>query len=135
MELERLLKQISFLEKAYISLKEVLDEQRMFSDLEKDGIIQRFEYNVELAHKTLKKILEYEKVNFLATPREIIRESFKLGFIDDLELWEDFLDIRNHTSHLYSANYAQECFTIIMKHYSKIGMLLEKLENFKKKEQ
>jgi hypothetical protein len=78
MELVRLQKQILLLEKANKTLEKVFIEGVELNDLEKDGVIQRFEYNIELVHKTLKKVLEYFKVNFMASPREIIRESFKL---------------------------------------------------------
>jgi len=59
MELERLQKQICFLEKAYKTLEEAMS-LKVLSDLEKAGTIQRFEYTIELTWKTLKNILKYE---------------------------------------------------------------------------
>jgi hypothetical protein len=47
MELIKLQKQILLLEKANQSLEKVFNENKVLNDLEKDGVIQRFEYNVE----------------------------------------------------------------------------------------
>jgi hypothetical protein len=65
----------------------------------------------------------------MASPREIIRESFKLWFIDNLELWEEFLDIRNQMSHIYSEYYSQDNFEFIKLHHKKIFELIEKLKS------
>ena len=44
--------------KAFIQLKEAVEIEH-YSSLEKEGLIQRFEYTYELAWKTLKDFLEY----------------------------------------------------------------------------
>lgn len=116
MELVRLQKQVLLLEKAYFTLEKVFEENKILNDLEKDWVIQRFEYNIELSWKTLKKVLEYLKVDFTASPRDIVRENFKLWFIDNLELWDEFLDIRNQMSHIYSEYYSQDNFDFIKAH-------------------
>ncbi len=128
MELVRLQEQILLLEKANKTLEDVFIDGYKLNDLEKDWVIQRFEYNIELVHKTLKKVLEYLKVNFMASPREIIRECFKLWFIDNLELWEEFLDIRNQMSHIYSEYYAEDNFEFIQLHHKQIFDLIQKLK-------
>jgi hypothetical protein len=68
-------------------------------------------------------------VNFTTSPRDIIKESFKLGFIDNLEIWEEFLDIRNQMSHIYSDYYSQDNFEFIKLNYEKIAELIEKLKS------
>lgn len=113
MELERLQKQILLFEKANKTLQKVFVEQETFSELEKDWVIQRFEYTVEIWWKTLKKVLEYSKLDFTPSPKEIIRESYKLNFIKSLELWDEFLDIRNQMSHVYSDYYSKDNFDFI----------------------
>lgn len=127
MELEKLKKQIQLLEKAYWTLEKPF-EKKEFSDLEKDWVIQRFEYTIELAWKTCKKFISYEKVDFIPSPREIIRESFKLWIINDLELWESFLDIRNSMSHMYSEYVSGESFEFIKNNYKEIWLLINNLE-------
>ena len=65
-----------------------------------EGTIQRFEMVVELAWKTLKRALEYEGLR-PKTPRESLKEAFKLGWLHDEDVWLDILDQRNTTSHVY----------------------------------
>jgi nucleotidyltransferase substrate binding protein (TIGR01987 family) len=117
------------LEKANQSLEKVFNEDKILNDLEKDWVIQRFEYNIELTHKTLKKVLDYLKVDFESSPRDIVRESFRLWFIDNLELWNEFLDIRNQMSHVYSEYYSSDNFDFIKLHYKKIFELVQVLKN------
>lgn len=128
MELKKLIIQTKLFEKAYLSLKQWLEKENL-SDLEQDWIIQRFEYTIEIAWKTLKKFLQYKKVSFLATPKDIFRECYRLWLIDDLDLWEDLLDIRNISSHTYSEYLSNKSFEVIKKNYTVIGTVIEKLKN------
>lgn len=89
MELKKLENQIKLLKRAYKTIDTVISNEKL-NDLEKDWVIQRFEYTIELAWKTCKKFLQYEKLDFIPAPRDIIRESFKLWLIRDLEIWENF---------------------------------------------
>lgn len=73
------------------------------SDLEKEGMIQRFEYTFELAWKTLKDYLVYSGVPLdPETPRNIIRQAFAAGILEDGHLWLEMLDQRNLMSHTYN---------------------------------
>jgi len=129
MELKRLQKQILLFEKANNTLQNVFKEKKDFSELEKDWVIQRFEYTIEIWWKTLKKVLEYEKLNFTPAPKEIIKESYKLDYIDSLELWDEFLDIRNQMSHIYSDFYSKDNFDFIKKNSNKITETIDILKN------
>ena len=55
---------------------------------------------VELTWKTLKRALEYEGLH-PNTPRESLKEAFKVGWLHDEDVWLDILDQRNTTSHVY----------------------------------
>jgi len=70
------------------------------SVLEKEGLIQRFEYTFELAWKTLKDYLEAKGVttNF---PREVIKSAFQYGMIEQGEVWMDMLEKRNLMAYTY----------------------------------
>jgi len=70
------------------------------SPLVAEGTIQRFEFVIELFWKTLKRALEYEGT-ITKTPRETLKETYAIGWINDETLWLDMLDCRNETSHLY----------------------------------
>ena len=74
------------------------------SDLEQEGAVQRFEFALELAWKTLKDYLEHSgKVIQPATPREVVKESFAAGILADGQVWIDMLDHRNLLAHTYDS--------------------------------
>ena len=81
-----------------------LQSQRQLSPLEKDGMIQRFEYTQELAWKVLKNYIEYQGGERLAGSRDTIRQSFALGIITNADPWFDMLESRNEISNVYDEN-------------------------------
>lgn len=64
------------------------------NDLEKQGIIQRFEFTFELAWKTLKDYLECQQVD-ARFPRDVVKEAFRSQLIADGDVWMDMLEKRN----------------------------------------
>ena len=68
-------------ERAYLLLREAFEKDpAAMSDLEKEGVIQRFEYTFELAWKTLKDYLVYSGVVFdQITPRSGVRRQDHSG--------------------------------------------------------
>lgn len=54
-------------EKAFLSLKVAVNTPDL-NELEKNGLVQRFEFTIEMAWKTLKDYLEYKEFTFLHTP-------------------------------------------------------------------
>jgi len=58
-ELVKLNNQIKLSKKAYATLDKALFSKKL-SDLEKDGVFQRFEYNIELLRKTCRLFLLYK---------------------------------------------------------------------------
>jgi len=95
--------------------------------LERDGIIQRFEYCLEISWISAKKVLEYQG-NRIDTPRNIIRELAKIGWISNPEDWIEFLDARNKTSHLYHEEVANEIFKLVPTFLKASHALLKTLE-------
>lgn len=71
-------------------------------ELVAEGTIQRFEVTIELFWKTLRRVLQHEGSR-VQTSRESLREAFRLGWLDDEQVWLDMLDSRNTTSHQYLA--------------------------------
>jgi len=83
-------------------LREALDRIDTLSNLEKEGTVQRFEFTLELAWKTLIDYLEYSGVVLAqTTPKQVVREAFAANVITDGQLWVDMLDCRNRMSHTY----------------------------------
>jgi len=90
-------------ESAFNLLKKAFEKDiTEMSDLEKEGVVQRFEYNFELAWKTLKDYLVYSGIVFdQITPRRVIKEAFAAKIIEDGQTWIDMLEQRNLMSHTY----------------------------------
>ncbi len=85
------------------------DDPKQLSDLEREGLIQRFEYTFELAWKTLKDRLQYDGLQIpTVTPRNVIRAAFNAGLIDHGEAWIDMLTDRNLMSHKYDFTVFEE---------------------------
>ncbi len=62
---------------------EVALQQKEFSVLEKDGVIQRFEFTVELAWKTIQDILNTRGYIDIKGPKPVIKLAFHDGIITD----------------------------------------------------
>lgn len=76
--------------------------------LYRDGLIQRFEFTVELAWKSLKEYLEDQgAVLGIASPRGVLKEAYAAGVITDAETWNRIIEARNITSHVYDEKTAQ----------------------------
>ena len=88
--------------RAYSLLRQAFNrDMDELNDLEKEGIIQRFEYTFELSWNTLKDRLEYDGVLMESvTPRNVIRTATAAGLIVDGQTWIDMLEDRRNTSHL-----------------------------------
>lgn len=78
------------------------DGEESLSQLEKDGVIQRFEYTFELAWKTVKDYLfESGLVITPVTPRNVLKEAYAANVLSDGQVWIDMLEHRNLLSHTY----------------------------------
>ncbi len=76
--------------------------------LYRDGLIQRFEFTVELAWKSLKEYLEDQgAVLGIASPRGVLKEAYAAGVITDADTWNRIIEARNITSHVYDEKTAQ----------------------------
>lgn len=90
-------------DRAVVLLREPMERGvETLSALEKEGTIQRFEFAMELAWKTLKDFMEHEgQVIVPATPRNVLKEAFAARILRDGQVWIDMLDNRNLLSHTY----------------------------------
>lgn len=109
-----------------LSLAVQLMDQRPLTDLEKQGIIQGFEFTHELAWKVLKDYLEYEGIQGLIGSRSAVREAFKQGLITEDEAWMDMIDKRNLSSHTYNLDLASDLATTIHAIYYPTFISLQK---------
>lgn len=90
-------------QRAFLLLREAMElEPDALSQLEKEGIIQRFEYTFELAWKTLKDRMEFDGIVLdKISPKAVVREAFATKYIDDAETWLKMVGDRNLMSHTY----------------------------------
>lgn len=94
-----------------------LAEERALSDLEKQGLIQSFEYTHELAWLVMKDYFFYQGQANITGSRDATREAFNKGLIEQGELWMEMIKSRNQTSHTYNSNVANEIVHQILSAY------------------
>ena len=124
--------------KALTQLKSAVElaNERDLSELEKQGLIQSFEYTHELAWKTIKDFLNEKGNKEIYGSKDATREAFKYELIDDGEIWMDMIKSRNDTSHTYNEETANEIAREIKNYYfSAFEILFEKLTSLKSKVQ
>lgn len=115
-------------EKAYSLLKEALARE-ILTDLEKEGLIQRFEYTFELAWKTVRDYLKKEGID-VNLPREVIKHAFQNEIIMDGTVWLDMLEKRNLMAHTYDESRFSKALKKINEEYfeaiSQVFLFLKK---------
>lgn len=116
--------------RAFILLREGVEaiNEREMLQLEREGLIQRFEYTWELAWKTLRDYLDFQGVILdSVTPRSVIRAAFAANIISRGDKWMEALDARNKMSHTYNFSVFEEVIVEIQTHYLS---LLDELYEF-----
>ena len=89
-------------DRALALLAEASTDIAGLSMLEKEGVIQRFEYTLELGWKTIKDYLEAGGLVIApVTPRQVVKEAFAAKVLPDGQVWIDMIDSRNLLSHTY----------------------------------
>ncbi len=114
--------------KALIQLKEAveLNAQRPLSKLEKQGVIQAFEFTHELAWNLLKDFLEDQGNQMIKGSKDATREAFKVSLIADGERWMAMIQSRNLSSHTYDEQTAEYLVTAIINDYFPLFAALQK---------
>lgn len=106
-------------EKALESLTSAIDlsKERPLSDLEKQGLIQAFEFTHELAWNVMKDFFDYQGTQNITGSRDATREAFSKGLLEDGEGWMAMIQSRNKTSHTYNKAVAEEIIEAIQGSY------------------
>ena len=92
-------------------------QQRMLSELEKQGLIQAFEFTHELAWNVMKDYFAYQGNPGISGSRDAAREAFQKGLVEDGEGWMEMIKSRNQTSHTYRQQVADEIAGLILRRY------------------
>lgn len=90
-------------QRAFLLLREAMENDLdRLSQLEKEGIIQRFEYTFELAWKVLKDKMAYDGIVLdRISPKAVVREAYAAKYIVDADTWFKMIGDRNLMSHTY----------------------------------
>ena len=94
-----------------------LSQQRALSNLEKQGVIQAFEFTHELAWNMLKDYLEDQGNQNVKGSKDATREAYKVNLIADGEQWMAMILSRNISTHTYNEHTAEELVNAIVKQY------------------
>lgn len=94
-----------------------ISQQRPLSELEKQGLIQAFEFTHELAWNVMKDYFAYQGNPAITGSRDAAREAFQKGLVEDGEGWMEMIKSRNQTSHTYQQKIADEIAGKIIRQY------------------
>ena len=100
---------------AFVRFQELVHPQNM---IERDALIQRFEFTFDSGWKSLKSLLEEKYSLDTPTPLQAFQEAIRIGILSESPVWLAMRDCRNMTSHTYSESVA--------------NMVAEKAEEFSK---
>lgn len=104
--------------RAFARLKEACFQvENLQSDLEKDGLVQRFEFTYELAWKVLKDYIAFAGFEGVLTPRDVQIKALEIGLITDGPGWKSMQEARNRASHEYNSEAAEQLFSDILANY------------------
>lgn len=120
----RWLRRLSNFDKALARLGAAvqLAHERPLSDLEKQGLIQAFEFTHELAWNVMKDYLAWQGSSGISGSRDASREFFNRGLIEDGEGWLEMIVSRNQTSHTYNEDVANAIAERILTTYHPLFM-------------
>ena len=113
-----LVKKLDDFENALQRLKESLEKTKAYQSQEeysffRDSTIQRFEFTLEIAWKSIKHFLLEQDGIECRSPKACMREFFTTGYLDEsqIALLLQMIDDRNLAAHTYHESLADEIFS------------------------
>ena len=113
-------------EKTFMQLKEAVNRAYL-NDLEENGLIQRFEFTIDLAWKVMKDFLVDKGFSFKPSPKDTLRQAQQAEYITYAQELIDGINLRNELSHDYSMEKFEYAVAEIRKN---IFPALEQLHHF-----
>lgn len=83
-----------------------LQRTRALSELERQGLIQAFEFTHELAWNVMKDYFLYQGDTSITGSRDATRAAFAVQLVEDGQGWMDMIKSRNQSSHTYNLDTA-----------------------------
>jgi nucleotidyltransferase substrate binding protein (TIGR01987 family) len=105
--------------KALATLSEGLKRynEKGLSQLEKQGIIQGFEFTHELCWKVMQDFLKHKGETSIYGSKDATRLAFNRGLINEGESWMNMIKDRNLSSHAYDEEISEQIFSRIVNTY------------------
>jgi len=125
----RWIQRLENLEKANALVQEVVinNPANTLSELEKQGLIQRFEFTFELVWKTLQDYLVYLGYEFQSGPNSTLKTAFENSLITEAEVWRQMSKARNLSTHTYDEAEADKIVNDI---YDVFAVKINELVNY-----
>lgn len=121
--------------RALVTIKSAVElaNSRELSDLEKQGLIQGFEFTFELAWNVMKDYLDEQGITNIIGSKNAIRHAFNNGLIEDGDVWMEKVNARNLSSHTYDEETAEKLFSQIKNNFYDSFIAFEiKMESLQK---
>lgn len=105
-------------------------QEKGLSELEKQGVIQGFEFTHELCWKVMQDFLKDQGETNLYGSKDVTRLAFNRGIISDGEQWMNMITDRNLSSHTYQEEISELIFThIIHVYFDLFNSFRDKMED------
>lgn len=100
------------------------------SEIERDALIQRFEFSFELIWKCAKEYLYVQDGIDAASPKKVIRACREIGLLDEAETEQalKMVDDRNLTTHMYDETFVESLISRFPVYDKVMHSWLEKLK-------
>lgn len=107
--------------KAVDRLSEAIEEysSNINNTVLRDGLIQRFEFTFELSWKALKEYMIDQGIkDELQFPKQVLKTAYENHIINNENVWNEMLNARNSTSHIYDDKVAEHIGKSICNNYA-----------------
>lgn len=96
------------------------------ANIAKAGLIQYFEFTIELSWNLMKDYLAENNVKNILGSKDAVRNAFIFGLIEDGQIWLDMILDRNLLSHTYNEDVANDLVKDIINTYHPLFVKLSK---------
>ncbi len=127
----RWIQRLNNFSKAFAGLTAFIEKGDL-NELEKQGLIQAFEYTYELAWNTLKDYFEAQGEVGIHGSRDAFRLAFRRGLIENGEAWMEMIKSRMLTTHAYNEEVAEKIARdVVGVYFGEFTALRAKLERLR----
>ena len=117
-------------ERAYGRLSELVQMDLEKKDIVyREALIKRFEMTIQVTKNLLKAFLKEQgsEPRLLDHPKNIIREAYRCGCLDQADVWLEAIGYRNQAAHIYHEDLLRRTVSFVQ---FKFWPELEKLEKY-----